>query len=447
MKKKKRSFLFSFLLILALLISGCSSTGSNADGKDGSGGSEGKNGDEEVTLTMWIWDSAKKPLELLIEDFEKEYPNINIEFQLKDTGDLYQAYLIAANANDQVPDLLNIETSNIAQMVAIDSLYDMTELVEPYKDKINAFKWEDVTKGGKLFAMPWDSGPVVMYYRTDIFEQAGLPTEPEEVVKLVQTFEDYEEIGKAIADKTDAYLMTDSKERSNHRFFETMMWQQGLWYFDKNGDVQLDSPEVKEIGEYFVNLVEKGYVFNAEPWGESWLNAIGGGKVATIVGASWFDGLLPSWIDPKGSGKWRAVPMPKWNVDDKYLSANDGGSNMAINKNSKHPEEAWKFIEFMLGREESQSKMFIEGGFFPSLETTYDSPDVSKPVEYFGGQPVRELYVEVADKIYPQPYTEDFPLANQIMTDAFGEIFFNGKSVDEVFDQYADEIRSRTNRK
>ncbi|MBJ8194145.1 extracellular solute-binding protein, partial [Bacillus cereus] len=73
------------------------------------------------------------------------------------------------------------------------------------------------------------------------------------------------------------------------------------------------------------------------------------------------------------AGKWSVAPMPKWSADDKYSSAIDGGSNLAINKNSKHSEEAWKFIEFMLGNDASQLKM-MEGGLFPSLETTYQDP-------------------------------------------------------------------------
>lgn len=441
------------VLMVGLIVSACSSnntgtnntSSSNTSSKNGEESKSTSNSEEKVKLVVWIWDAAQKSLETGLDAFYAKYPNIEIEFQTMETGDVYQKYLIAANTGDAVPDIISLETSNLAQMVNIDSLLDITDWVAPYKDKMNSFKWADATKDDKIYAMPHDSGPVVMFYQKDIFEAAGLPTEPEEVTKRVQTFEDYQEIGKIIFDKTDAFLLSDSQTASNNRFFETMMWQRGLWYFDENGDVQLDSPEVKEVGQYIVDLTNNGYVFDAEPWGESWINAIGSGKVATIVGASWFDGLLSGWLDVEGVGKWGVVSMPKWSANDKYSSANDGGSNLAINKNSKHPEAAWKYIEFMLGNEDNQVKMMSKG-IFPALETTYDRSEYSEPVEYFGGQPVREMFVEAVQNIYPQSYTEDFPLANQLMTDAFAKTFLNNESVEDVFNSTAQELRDRTKR-
>jgi hypothetical protein len=34
----------------------------------------------------------------------------------------------------------------------------LTAQVEPYRDKMNAYKWVDAEKDGKYYAMPWDSG-------------------------------------------------------------------------------------------------------------------------------------------------------------------------------------------------------------------------------------------------------------------------------------------------
>ncbi len=441
---KKKVHLIVWLMVFTLVFSACAGAGGNT-GNTNTGKTPGSTTDEKVKLVVWLWDGAHKPLSTGLDAFYAKYPNIELEFQIMDTGDVYQKYLISANTGDKVPDIIALETSNLAQMVEIDSLYDITDWVDPYIDKMNSFKWADATKDDKIYAMPWDSGPVVMFYQKDIFAAAGLPTEPEEVANRVQTFEDYQAIGKEINDKTDAFLYSDSKTGSNNRFFETMMWQQSLWYFDQDGNVQLDSPQVKEVGQYIVDLTNNGYVFDAEPWGESWINAIGGGRIATIVGASWFDALLSGWLDVDGVGKWGVVPMPKWTLTDPYSSANDGGSNLAINKNSNHPEEAWTFIEFMLGNEDNQIEM-LNAGLFPSLETTYDREEFSTPVEYFGGQPVREMFTDAVQNIYPQQYTADFPLANQLMTDAFAKIFLNNESVENVFDTTAKEIRDRTRR-
>lgn len=439
MKQRWKSSLF-LLMAVILLLSACSSGGSNNGSSE-----DGK--DEKVKLVVWIWDAAKIGLDANMEAFKAENSNIEIEYQMMGQTDLYQKYLIAANTGDKVPDIIAVESSNLAQMVNIDSLYDLSDKVAPYKDKIVPFKWEDATKDGKVYAMPWDSGPVVMYYRKDIFEAAGLPSEPEAVADRIKTFEDYKEVGNIVKEKTGKFMFQDSKTRSNNRFFETMMWQRGLWYFDKDGNVSLDDPKVIETAEFYASMVKDGIVNDAEAFSESWLNAFADGKVATIVGAAWYEGLLENMIDPDSAGKWGVVPMPKWAVEDPYSSANDGGSNLAINANSKHPEEAWKFIEFMLGKEESQVTMMKDAGSLPSLTTTYEDAVFSEPVEYFGGQPVREVYTQALEQIAPQSYTVDFPVANQLTKNAFAEIFLDNASVADTLKKTADELRSRTSRK
>ena len=55
-----------------------------------------------------------------------------------------------------------------------------------------------------MYAMPWDSGPVVMFYRRTSLNKR--PAEPHEVEELIQTFEDYYEAAKIIKEKTSVYM-------------------------------------------------------------------------------------------------------------------------------------------------------------------------------------------------------------------------------------------------
>lgn len=439
------------MMVMASTLVGCSNgdSGSADKGNAASSTTDQSKGAEAkpAKLVVWGWESSNKALKLNMDDFKKQYPNIDVEFQDIASSDLYQKFLVTANSGDQVPDVVTLETSHMAQMVDINGLSDLTEKVKPYKDKMNQFKWADATKDGKIYAMPWDSGPVAMFYRKDIFEKAGLPTDPQEVAKKIRTAKDYMDAAKIIKEKTGAYMNSSSRSVSDNRIFESMLWQRGLWYFDDKGKVTLDSPEVIETAQYLTDMMNNGYTFDAESWKDAWLNGYKDGKVATIIGASWYVGLLQSWIAPDNKGLWAAAPMPKWSEGDKWASANDGGSNLAINKNSKNQDAAWKFIEFMLGKESSQAK-YVEGaGFFPSLETTYSDPVYQKPVEYFGGQKVQSIFTETVKQVYPQAYTKDYPLANQLTTDAFAQIFLKKTPVAEAFKNAADQLRKKADRK
>ncbi|MBE9915844.1 sugar ABC transporter substrate-binding protein [Paenibacillus donghaensis] len=439
MKRMSAAVLCS-VLMLTLILSGCS-------GKMGESKSEGEAAGKKTKITVWIWEDAKNVIDLNMPEFKKQYPEIDVDLHVLAQSDVYQNFLIAASSSDEVPDVVNLESLRLSQMIETGGLLDITDKVALYKDKMNAYKWADATKDGKIYAMPWDSGPVVMFYRNDLFKQAGLPYKPEDVAAQLKTWDDYMKFAKQLKEKTGVAMLAESKSQTDGVFFQQMLWQRDLWMFGKDGSVQLDNPEVIKTAQYFVDLVKNGYVYEVKPWSDAWYSSFQQNKEATIVGASWYEGLLPTLIDPDASGKWSVVPMPKWSADDKYGSAIDGGANLAINKNSKHPEEAWKFIEFMLGKEESQLKMMKEGGLFPSLETTYNDEVFKGKVPYFNDQPVRTLYIDAVKNVAPITYTKDYPLANELITNAFAEIFLDNKSVESVFKKAAAELRQKTGRK
>jgi lactose/L-arabinose transport system substrate-binding protein len=443
MHNKRGEMLLTTLITASMLLSACS--GSNSQSNSGSAGTD-QGGEEKVKLVVWIWEQAKAGIDLNMDRFKEAYPNIEVEFQTMKSTDLYQKYLVSSNTDDAVPDVLALESTNLSQMVEINSLLDITEHVAPYKDKIVPYKWKDATMDDKIYAMPWDSGPVVMFYRNDLFAKAGLPTDPDEVAAKIKTWDDYYQAAKLVKEKTGAFMYGDSKTNSSNRVFESMMWQRGYWYFDENGKVMVDSPEVKEITDYLIKMQQEELVYDARANSDPWGNAIGEGKIASVVGGSWHDAIIEKQYSPQDSGKWSVTTMPKWSADDKYGGANQGGSNMAINKNSKHPEEAWKFIEFMLGDKESQTKMMLEAGLFPSLKTVYSDSAMDKQFDYFKGQPILKVYAQSLESTYPLAYTSDFPMANKLMTDVWAKVFLNDASSGDALKTMADELRQKTKR-
>jgi lactose/L-arabinose transport system substrate-binding protein len=446
MMLKKSWGLFLMACILMSLFTAACSESKPAEKAEKGEAQQPELSSEKVKLVVWIWESAKIGLDLNMEDFKRQFPHIEIEFQLMKSPDMYQKFLVSSNTEDALPDIVALESTNLSKMVQIDSLLDITSRVQPYKDKINAYKWEDATKGGEIYAMPWDSGPVVMFYRNDVFAKAGLPTDPKEVSQRIQTWEDYYQVAKQIKEKTGVLMYGDSKTNSSNRMFESMMWQRGVWYFDKQGRVSVDTREVNDIADFLVKMQKEGLVYEARANTAPWENAIKAGEIATIVGGSWHDALIETQYTPSHKGKWSVAMMPKWSKDDKYIGANQGGSNLAINKNSKHPEESWKFIEFMLGKESSQVKMMTKAGLFPALSTVYVEPAINEISEYFNGQAIRKVYADTLTRTYPLAYTSDFPLANKLMTDVWAQIFLNNAASDKALKSMADELRQKTKR-
>lgn len=357
-------------------------------------------------LTVWGWPSAHETIVKsgVMDAFKKEYPDIQVEWVEYKPQDVYQKLPLALSAGAGAPDVAVVESSHMLQFIELGGLTDLTDRVKPFVDKMNQYKWYDAAKDGKYYAVPWDSGPVVFYYRRDVFKAAGLKDDPDSVSQMVATWDDYLNTCKIIKDKTGDLCFSNNKAQNYGRLYEMMLWQQGLGYYDDKGNLTVDSPAnvatLEKMGEFW-----KANVTSDElEWTDTWYSELGrlDKPIATIVEASWMGVFLKTSVSPNTAGKWGVTLMPAMK-SGQVRAANDGGSNMVIPDQSQNKDAAWAFAEFCLARRDSQLKMFAYSDFIPSLETTYDDALFIEPDSYFGGEVARKVYADVV-KIIPHGY-------------------------------------------
>ncbi len=401
----------------------------------------------KTTLTVWWWGFWQDSLTPAIEDFHQDYPEIKIEQEILGPSDVYANLLLALSAGAGIPDMVGLESSHLSQYVALGGLADITEEISPWYDKIDQAKWPAAKdKEGRIYAMPVDSGPVALYYRRDVFEQAGLASDPESVAKLLDTWDDLYEVGKQIKTATAKFIFPQAKTNNDFRIFETLMWQQEAGYVDREGKLVIDSPKAVRTLEYLGKLWKEDLLLDSPAWTAGWYAALDAGMVATIPNAIWLGGFLWGWIAAESVGKWGVVSLPVWE-EGGVRSSNDGGSNISITKASENKEAAWEFIKYIFTNKEYLIDAWRAMDWFPSLMATWDDPFVNEPVEFFGGQAYRKIFTEAAKVIPWWDYTKDYSEMNSIMqvyltAYALGE----EESAEEALTKAAAEIRARTGR-
>jgi ABC-type glycerol-3-phosphate transport system substrate-binding protein len=168
--------------------------------------------------------------------------------------------------------------------------------------------------------------------------------------------------------------------------------------------------------------------------------------VASIPGAVWMGTFLKSFIAPTTGGKWGVFRLPKWGEEPSQAS-NDGGSALAIFEASEQKEAAWAYVEFHLGREDSQLAMYKGTDIFPSLETTYTDPFFQEPDPYFAEQPVRSLFAEIVAEVPAAGvYTADYQEMNGLLTPEVQRYAAGEQDAAQALKNAADAIRERTGR-
>jgi lactose/L-arabinose transport system substrate-binding protein len=400
------------------------------------------------TVEVWGWSAAMRDTmdaSGVISAFKKAYPNVTVNVTLYGPSDVYTNLPLALTAGEGACDVCLVESSHLAQFVALGGLLDLTDRVQPYLETMNAYRWKDTLYDGHYYAMPWDSGPVVMYYRRDVLEKAGLPSDPAEVDNLVSTWDGYMQMCKTIKDATGLSCFALNRANNSGRLYEMMLWQQGLGYYSsETGEITVDSPEniatLEKLGQFW----SEDLVSDNQEWTAEWYDEFASTDtpVATFVEASWMEVFLKSWIAPGTAGLWGVAHMPAFS-DGQVRAANDGGSTFVIPEQTKNPDAAWAFVDFTLGQRESQLRMFEVSGFIPALETTYASPVFEQPDPFFADQSTRTVYAEVVKEIPDATvYGPQYQMMNGVVSVAIQRYAAGEVTAEQALQEAAEEIRA-----
>ena len=400
-------------------------------------------------IVLWGWDAAiRDTIEAagIIDAFYEEYPDIEVEIVSYSPNDVYTNLPLAITAGEGAPDVCLVENSHLAEYVHMGGLLDLTEHLQPHLDNLVEYKLYDCELDGKYYCMPWDGGPVVMYYRRDVFEAAGLPTDPAEVSDLIATWDGYYEACQTIKEETGNYCFAHNKANNFSRLYEMVLWEQGLGYYDPStGEVTVDSPENIATLEKLGTFWEADLVSDSLEWTEEWyaeLGAVEEPMIATLIEASWMDVFFKSWIAPGTAGKWGVAYMPSLEAGG-ARAANDGGSVFVIPEQTQNPDAAWAFVEFVLGRDDNALRMFTISGFIPSLKSAYGDALFLEGDSFFAGQNVREVYADVNANI-PRAgvYGPNYAMMNGSVSFAIQQYAAGEATAEEALQMAADEIRA-----
>lgn len=273
---------------VALLMAGCGR------------GSPGSEASQKVELTYWTW---VPNMDKVVELWNQKNPNIHVTVNKQDGGDATVTKLLTAiKAGSGAPDLVQAEFQKIPTLVAADALADISKAgANDAKSHFVDSVWSAVTLGGDaVYAIPQDTGPMMFYYREDIFQQYGLT--------VPKTWEEYAATAAKLhaADPTK-YLGTFS---ANDPGWFAGLAQQAVaswWLVDGNAwGVAIDSAATQKVANFWGDLVQKGVIDNRPMYSPAWNAALNNGTQVGWISAVWGTESSPATPGrPPGNGKWR----------------------------------------------------------------------------------------------------------------------------------------------
>lgn len=395
-------------LVLASALVSCSAGGNDGDG-GGGGGSDATNCTNTITkddlpvVTMWAW---YPNMETVVDNFNEASDDVQVCWTNAGAGgDAYDKFQTAISAGSGAPDVMMVEADRIPTFQVQDALVDLTDL--GYADVEADFSegaWKDVSVGDAVYGAPVDGGPMGMIYRTDIFEQYGL-TAPTTWAELETTAQALKDAGGPVF----ASFAANQPATTTAYFYGN--GAEPFTYDPANeGEIgiSLNSPEIKEVLDYWDGLVDKGLVGTEDQFTPEYIAGVIGGDYATYLSAAWAPGYLQGAGVGEGAdaGVWGVAPMPQWDPANP-IAINWGGSAFVVSSQASDPELAAKVAFGVYADQASLDEGWQQQIIFPLNANVLSSPEFQDyEVPFFSGQQAnKEVYVPAADAYTGMTYT------------------------------------------
>jgi len=396
---------FAGALATALLLT---TACSNSDKSD----SAATNTNEKVELTYWSW---APNMDKVAESWNATHPNIHVTVNKQDGGDPAVTKLLTAiKAGSGAPDVMQAEYQKIPTLVSADAIADIAEEAGDLKPKFAGSAWNSVTLGSQsVYGVPQDTGPMMFFYRTDVFTKLGL--------KAPATWDDYAAAARKIhtANKKQ-YLGTFSA--NDPGWFAGLSQQAGASWWGVRGDawtVAIDEANTQKVASYWGNLVQEGVVDNKPMYTPEWNAALNDGTQVGWLGAVWGPGVLEGNA-ASTKGKWKAALLPQWDTA-RPANGNWGGSATSVTTQSKHKEQAAQFVAWLNTDPTALKALATEANVYPAA-TDATSIALTSPPAFFADQADFYTVAAEAGKITnPFTYGPDVNVTYNTYNDAFGK--------------------------
>ncbi|GAB7050665.1 ABC transporter substrate-binding protein [Catenuloplanes indicus] len=329
-----------------------------------------------VELSFWSWAPG---IEKTVDLWNQQNPDMKVVLSKQaGGGDIVTKLLTAAKAGNP-PDLAQVEYQSLPTLVSNDVLADIAEQTTDVEGKFPEGAWQQVTLGtDAVYAIPQDSGPMMLYYRADIFQEMG--------IAVPKTWDEFAAAARTVRQKDGTkYLTTFSA--ADPGWFAGLAQQAGASWWGIDGEtwkVSVNDAATRKVADYWGNLVNEGVISGNPMYTPEWNKALNDGTIIAWPSAVWGPGVLEGNA-PDTKGKWAMAPLPQWAAGENR-TGNWGGSSTGVTAASKHKAAAIKFATWMNTDPAATDSLITSGAIYPAATEAQSSQYLQKPPAFFPEQ-------------------------------------------------------------
>lgn len=412
----KKSWVFLLAAFVLMTLAACSSEESSGSSGEGEGSD---------TITAWAWDPKFNvaALEMAKETYEGGAEIDVIEHAQADIVQKLNTGLSSGTMKG-MPNIVLIEDQRAQSFLKSypDAFYPIDEYMNT--DDFASYKLAPTSVDDKQYGLPFDTGVMGLYFRTDYLEEAGYTMED---LKNI-TWDEYIAIGKDVKEKTGKDML--SLDPNDLGLVRAMIQSAGTWYVKEDGEtLNIEGNEpLKKAFQTYKDMMEADFVKANSDWSQ-YVAAFNSGDVATVPTGNWIGASIMA--EESQAGKWEVAPIPRLDTEGAVNASNLGGSSFYV-LNIPGKEKAAEFLGQTFGESnEFYQDLVTDIGAVGTYTPAADGEAYQKESEFFSGQ---QLISDLSQ------WTEDIPSVDYgTHTYAIEDIlvvemqnYLNGKDLDQV---------------
>lgn len=361
----------------------------------------------QAQRSMWTFAQPHfRMYEPIVQKWNREHTP-TIDMKLIGLVALERRMLGAFMSGTPSADLLEVERRIAARSFTgpLDAVgfVDLTDRLrsEGLLDEINSPSFGPWVSRGRIFGLPHDVHPVMLGYRADIVEAAGID------VSTIQTWDDFARVLAPLMQdangdgEPDRYLLNMWENHDDH--LEVLLLQAGGGFFDKDDRVAIATQTNARVLAQIVSWCNGPSRIAADAQ-----DFTAGGNKLKADGYVLFT-IMPDWMCdvwrhelPQLAGKVKVMPMPAWEPGGRRTSV-WGGTMLGIPKTAvKTPEDfeqLFAFAKHLYFSDELARELFRSGRIITPVRSHWSDPVFDEPDEYLSGQKSGRMYIDLAPSV------------------------------------------------
>lgn len=319
----------------------------------------------------------------IIDEYQKKFPGRSVLWDYA-TGDAFLQKLGATPAPDLViagNELLNVLSEfDLFEDVGVEPYHAGGLIQEKWFNRLTLTPFQSID-GQSLIAIPKDFPMTGTFYRADIMEEYGFPSDPEELGEFMEHPQNWILLAETLKSHGIGVI------GYTHDVLD--MAAAGYGYFDHHGNYTRNTEDLVPYASLMLDIERKGLDSNWNMWDDKGQQAIRDSKLVMLYMGEWGWDLIKQW-DPDHYAQWKFT-RPPFNA---YWV--NGGSFFSIMKASPSKSSAWEYVQLSMEMEGPYRESLTGWKWHSDIKNYWSSPLTEKAEEIGSKQLQNLMYTDIS---------------------------------------------------